>query len=127
MKVYYAHCMAIYNTQQEVRDVALLSSMGFDVLNPNCPELSQTVRQMRADGKSSTNIMDFFMKIVASEDIDALVFRALPDGSLPAGVAKEIKVAEECGKPILELPSGNTRRTLSVQETREYLREIGQR
>ena len=127
MKVYYAHCMAIYNTQQEVRDIAMLEAMGFEVLNPNCPELSQTVRGMRASGKTSTEIMDFFMKIVASDDVDALVFRALPDCSLSAGVAKEIKVAEECGKPVLELPSGNTRRTLSVQATREYLREIGQR
>lgn len=36
MKVYYAHCMTIYDTPQETRDLKLLEKdLGYEVLNPN--------------------------------------------------------------------------------------------
>jgi hypothetical protein len=37
LRAYYAHCMAIYNTVQEDRDVSLLTKLGFEVVNPNGP------------------------------------------------------------------------------------------
>jgi hypothetical protein len=56
-----------------------------------------------------------------------LAFRALPDGTIPSGVAQEIKWAGEAGIPVIELPSAVNRRTLTLDQTREYLKEIGQR
>lgn len=116
MKAYYAHCLAIYNTKQEERDLETIERLGFEVLNPNKPEYSQLYK---------TQGMKVFEELASSCDV--VVFRGLPDGSLPAGIAKEVKAAKEANKPIIELPSCLERRILTVEETREYLKEIGQR
>ena len=116
MKVYYAHCVSIYGTPQERRDLGILERMGFDVANPNCQECT--------DGYKSEG-MEFFRTF--AENCDALAFAALPDGRIPAGVAKEIEMFREHGKPVVELPRGIHSRVMSVEETREYLHEVGQR
>lgn len=116
MKCYYAHCLAIYDTPQEKRDINLLESLGFEVFNPNCQECQ--------DGYKDQG-MDFFDKIL--NDCDILAFRSLPDGRIPAGIAGEIAYMVAIARPIFELPSGILKRTISVDETREYLKEAGQR
>lgn len=116
MKVYYAHCLAIYNTPQEKRDVSLLESLGFEVVNPNSEECSEGYKREK---------MDFFKRF--SKECDLIAFRATPHGRIPAGIAKEIEMFEQEQKPVIELPSQRVRRVMSVEETREYLREIGQR
>jgi hypothetical protein len=116
MKVYYAHCMAIYDTIQEERDIALLKKMGFEVDNPNT--------EHHAEGWL-THGMDYATTIVGNNDI--LAFRALPDGAIPAGIYKEIEIAHGLDIPVFELPSGIIRRELSLDATREYLKELGQR
>jgi hypothetical protein len=116
MKAYYAHCIALYNTPQEQRDVSMLEQLGFTVVNPNCPECDEGYKR---EG------MAYFNQFAVSCDLVA--FRALPDGSIPAGVAHEVsEFAKRC-KPVIELPSQITRRTLTFEQTREYLREVGQR
>jgi hypothetical protein len=119
-KVYYAHCQANYGTPQEQRDLFLLRALGFDVLNPNSPEVQSLLMHASKDNK-----MAVFQPLV--ESCDWLAFRALPDGSISAGVAKEIAWAQEAGKCVLELPSAILRRTLTVEQTRQYLSEVGQR
>ena len=116
MKVYYAHCIAIYHTPQEDRDVATLSKLGFEVVNPNAPEHSEGYRR---EG------MAYFKQFAKS--CDAIAFRALPDGSIPAGVGSEIEIFLAEGKPVMELPSAISRRALTVAQTREYLSEVGTR
>lgn len=127
MMIYYAHCMAIYNKPQEKEDIEILKKIGFDVLNPNSPLHSNKVNFIRGNGGSGADVMEYFKSIVESDEIDALAFRALPDGSIPAGVAKEIDVAMQCGKPVIELPYHESRKKLTVQETRTYLKKVGQR
>lgn len=122
MKVYYAHSIGIYNTPQEERDLKILENLGFEVFNPNSVECDEGYREMKA---RTGNGMGYFYHLVRS--CDALVFRAHPDGTIPAGVVKEIKIAEEAGMPVFELPSSITRRSMSVDETREYLCEVGAR
>ena len=39
MKIYYAHFMGIMILLQEKRDIELLQTFRFDVLNPNTPEV----------------------------------------------------------------------------------------
>ena len=124
--VYYAHCMAIYNTPQEKRDVELLESLGFDVLNPNAKEHIEEVMKTQQNKLLDKDeigmlVMEYFSSLV--DKCDIVAFRALPDGRIPAGIAKEIKR----GNMVFELPSGILKRTISVEETREYLREAGQR
>lgn len=118
MKIYYAHCMAIYNTKIEERDIALLNNLGFDVLNPN-----QEIHQEKC--QEFENSMDYFLNLV--NICDALAFRALPTGKIPAGVYKEIMEAQRLGIPIIELPVNHILREMTVEQTRAYLTEVGQR
>ena len=117
MKIYYAHCVQIYNTKQEQRDVELLQKFRFEVNNPNQP--------FHQEGYKAKG-MDYFIEDILP-GCDGVAFRALPDGSLPAGVAKEIDHFVEAGKPVIEIPGFVLRRRLSVEETRTYLHECGER
>jgi hypothetical protein len=112
--IYYAHPISLYNTRVERQDTALLEELGFCVVNPNHPT--------HAEGYVNKG-MEYFKDIVGN--CDALAFRAFPDGSIPAGVAKEIKWAREVTDIIFELPTGVIRRSLSVEVTREMLKELG--
>lgn len=125
MKVYYAHCQALYGTKQEMRDLDTLFALGFEVVNPSSPEHVQMAKNMKCAGIPSEKVMGYFESLV--DGCDAVAFRALPDGAVPAGVAKEIARAVDKGKPVFELPSCVVRRTLTVEQTREYLAEVGQR
>ena len=125
MKVYYGHCQAIYGSKQDERDVETLRALGFEVVNPSAEEHVQMAKNMKCAGISSEKVMGYFESLV--DGCDAVAFRALPDGAVPAGVAKEIERAASKGKPVIELPSCISRRVLTVEQTREYLREIGQR
>lgn len=116
MKIYYAHCISIFNTPQEHRDIKLLEDLGFEVHNPN--------NQDDADGYKNHG-MDYCKNLVRR--FSALAFRSLPNGSIPAGIYKEIIWARQAGILIIELPSSLLRREMSVDETREYLTEIGHR
>lgn len=116
MKIYYARPISLYNTKQENRDLATFKEFGWEVLNPNKEELQIRYAQ---EG------MDVFLMAVS--ECDALVFRAFQDGQISAGVVKEIMKAEELGKPVLELPTITSKRELSVDDTREYLRLLGVR
>ena len=116
MKIYYAHCMSIYDTPQEARDVKTLEKLGFEVVNPN-HEGSEEAYQKEG--------MDYFKRMVGN--CHALAFRALPSGEIPAGIASEIKRAEFWKIPVFELPTRMRSRMIDVECTREYLRESGQR
>lgn len=113
MVIYYAHCKAIYDTPQEQQDVELLERLGLQVVNPN-------------DDKHKPNWaekgMEYAHFIVGS--CEALAFRALPDGSIPAGVGYEIDIARKLNFPIIEIPSTAQRRILNIEETRDYIREV---
>lgn len=117
LRIYYAHSFHLYGSKQESRDLELLSSLGFSVLNPNRPH-----HQDRYKEKG----MKYF-----TEDIlprcDFCAFRAYPGGNLPAGVAKEVVCFQTANKPVIEIPNFYNRRILSVEETRLFLAENGQR
>lgn len=139
MKIYYAHCSHLYGTAQEARDletiVALFGSGHVEVVNPGSKDIADRVEAYKADyaasptgqyADSSEAVMHEVFKVLV-EDADALVFRATSNGPITAGVHREIGWARACGKPVLELPSAISRRGLTVEQTREYLREVGQR
>ncbi|HDZ37090.1 MAG TPA: hypothetical protein ENH62_02180 [Marinobacter sp.] len=106
---------------QELRDIELIAELDSHVL-PFDAEVSEAVVKAQSSGDS---VMDtVFQPLV--EKCDILFFRALPDGRITAGVAREIQFARELSLPVLELPSGVIRRTMNVAETREYLRESGE-
>jgi hypothetical protein len=116
MKVYYSRPISLFNTPQEQRDIEMLEALGFEVIDPNQPELQE---QYQTEG------MQAFLD--AQKQADALAYRSFPDGSIGAGVSKEILHAEESGKPVIELPTITSKRVLSVEDTRSYLKYSGAR
>jgi len=128
--VYYAHCQSIYGTPQEDRDVALLESLGFYVENPSNPRTQEYFKGLKKKSEEDPKFpksyyMRFFFELI--EKCHALAFRALPDGLIPLGIYKEIEKAKTMGIPVFELPSSIIRRQMSLETTREYLAEVGQR
>lgn len=137
MRVYFAHCIALYGTPQAARDIATLEALGFEVVNPADKEDQVQKVRKEVQGFNATaigeklneshEVMERIFKPLATFKTDALAFRSLPDGRIPAGVAKEVAWARTYGNPIFELPSNVLGRIISVDETREYLQEVGQR
>jgi hypothetical protein len=115
-RAYYARPLSLYGTPQEGRDKSLLATLGFEAVEINKPELQKAYE---------VTGMDVFKDSVLGAS--ALFFRSFIDGTIPAGIAKEIAWARLAGIPVLELPSRIERRTLSVDETRITLAELGQR
>ena len=117
-KAYYARPISIDGTPQEERDHELIRLLGFEPY-PIGNDKAVALVQYRNVG------MKIFKHYVQRSD--CLIFRAFPDGSIGAGVKKEIDWAIEAGIPVIEIPRQIDRRTLSVQETRDMLSELGQR
>ena len=132
MKVYYAHFQGIYNTPQEERDIATLEKLGLEVVNPNQPEIQEEFQEelktckliQKEDPYMEAFDIVFFDRV---RECEVFAFKALPDGRIPGGVAMELKVAQSKNKLIIELPSGTHARMMGRDDTREYLRDIGQR
>lgn len=113
MKVYYAHFKGIYNTLREAKDLDILRKLfpNADIINPNSSEHASAYKN---DG------MKHFTDIVKSSD--CVVFRALSNGKITAGVWQEIKVAKDNHIPVIELPNLINRK-LSVKKTRHIFNE----
>lgn len=100
--VYYAHPITLYGSIIEAQDLLLLRALGFEVLNPNCPECD--------DGYKKYG-MEYFTRLI--HNCHVLAFRAFFNGRIPAGIFQEIAWAETEGKPVIELPGGIDRRALT--------------
>lgn len=114
--VYYAHCISIFDTEQERRDVGTLEALGLRVFNPNCTACTEGYKK---------NGMDHFFPLVDACEVFA--FRSLASGEVPSGIYQEFLWAVQQKKAIIELPTAVQRRALSVDQTREYLKECGKR
>jgi len=114
--VYYAHCMAYYDTPIEKEDHITLSRMGFDVWCPNRPEVQKAVADARAAGRSGMNLFKDYVL-----GCDVFAFRAINGREMPAGVQKELDWAKEAGMPIIELP-WYTKDVLTPDQTRAFIR-----
>lgn len=123
-KVYYAHSIHIYNSPQEDRDVKLLESLGFEVLNPNQESLQADYANYTKSCEEGTE-MKYFDYLINLCDI--LAYRSHVDLKIPSGVGYEIKYAQEKEKLIFELPTLVSERFLSLDDTRAYLHYNGQR
>ena len=118
MRVYLAHPISDYGTERQARALALMRSEGWEIENPDLPH------HARAYEKHG---MQYFTEVV--EDCDGLAFLRFPDGSIGAGVAKEIETALRRGLTVWDASSGKLVSigtmmpypVLSVQETRELV------
>lgn len=124
IKIYYAHPMTTYNSRIEREDILLLTSLGFDVLNPNDPIHEKGCNQYALEhGKS--RVMEYFTNLIEDE-CNAVAFRALHDGRMLSGVSAEVQFADEVlGIPVIELPRQLNKRYMTYPETKDYLLETG--
>ncbi len=122
MRCYYAHTMVSYGSTIEKQDLELLEKLGFEVINPNSPEISKGCKNF-IDNYGKHRVMDYFYDIVAECDIVA--FRGLPSGEILSGISAELMAAKENNIPIIELPCNLTNRMQEYPETKKYLTELG--
>lgn len=108
MNVYYAHPMSYYGTTAEADDIAAIEDkfpgVHVHIENPNQPEWQARAQAAKHAGYTG---MEPFLEYVAKE-ADVVVFRAMSDGFITAGVAKEILEAHFWGKPIYRVVGGST-------------------
>jgi hypothetical protein len=123
-KVYYAHPMYLYGKPQEKRDVQLLEDLGFDIINPGADDYQEKFLEWNRDNKPD-DPMDFFYDSI--DECEIVAFRANPDLRVSAGTWGEVNYAKRCGKLIIELPVLLSARGLSIDDTRELLKLLGQR
>lgn len=114
MKAYYAHPVNLYNTLQEKRDIEIIEKLGYEVVNPNQPQIQEEYNKLG---------MVIFESIISECDI--FIFRCFPDLKIGSGIYKEIEYAYLNEIPVLELPTILDTRILSVDDTRKYLKYLG--
>lgn len=114
MNVYYSHTKLLRGTRQETEDIRHLESLGFTVDNP------YDIKYMECWEEEGIS----FGKTLIEKN-DGFVFRALPDGSIPVGVGKEVAWAKALGKPVIEMPFDISHRLRNMDETLEFFKESG--
>lgn len=124
MKAYYARPISIDDTPQYERDIQLINSLGFDAW-PSPEEKIKILDDYNKRKERGEEPMPAFQAAVL--ECQCVVFRSFPDGSIGAGVYKEIEYAREAGIPVVEIPRQIDRRAIGVNETRAMLEELGQR
>ena len=120
-KIYYAHTMTTYYSQEEANAVELLESMGYEVVNPSDKKIVEGVELFKR-ANPSKNYMEYFFDVVKTCDL--LAFSAADDDKLTSGVVKEVLYALSTRMPVIEIhtiDSLNPERFMSLEKTREYL------
>ena len=120
MKIYLAHPVTDYGTKRQADAIAYIREGGFEVENPDQPHHQRGYEERG---------MDYFKEVVAA--CDGLVFLRFPDGSVGAGVGREIWWALKANKNVWELFGGRLywcadkpTPVLSVDETRATIARI---
>lgn len=120
---YYAHPMLTYGSTIEIKDIALLEELGFEILNPN-QKKHQIGCKEYAQKHGPDKVMDYFGELIKNE-CDLVAFRALPDGRLLSGVAYEVNYANDLNLPVIELPNSLKERSMDYPTTKAFLTQIG--
>jgi len=113
MKVYYAHAICLYGTEQEKKEIVLIREKLKDaeIINPV---------------NYQSNSMDFYLRLV--DKCHIVVFSCLL-GKVTAGVGKEVNYALKKGKDVYVLngvsliPIKSPVKYISRQSTRELYRK----
>lgn len=113
MRIYYACCTAMFRTSVKRHDLESLERIfpKSEIVDPDTRENDSGYRQYG---------IAWFKPIV--ESCGVFVFRALPGGGIPAGVAAELSWALDSGATVLEMPEGLRRRVVDRADTDEFIR-----
>lgn len=108
---YLAHPVSCYGTKEQAEAIESLEQAGFRVVNPDSSE--------HQDGYRARG-MEYFTDLVAT--CQALAFLRFPNGSIGAGVGKEIDAAKAAGIPVFgHEPHDRVWRDVSGLDLRPYL------
>ena len=120
MRCYLAHPVTDYGgTARQRRAIELIELCGMEVVSPDAPH--HGVQYLMRG-------MGYFVELV--RECDALAFMRFPDGSVGAGVAREIRTALAEGMPVYDTDHGMSRvsqmpgSVLSVDETRALIKRL---
>lgn len=98
MRIYYAHPMSWYNTNDEALDVAALAKHG-TVVNPNNLDFEYEVQLAK---RNKQPVMQIFADYI-NNYADVVAIRTFEDYKLGAGVARELLEALIWGKSVWQL------------------------
>lgn len=118
-RIYFAHPVSDYGGPRQAAALAMLEAAGYTVENPDQPH-HQVGYKLGG--------MDYFMRVV--DGCAALAFMRFPDGTIGAGVGKEILAAQMAGIPVYDISGGSLvpdetpRPVLSIEATRATLTSI---
>lgn len=98
MKIYYAHPMSWYNTEEEAHDMEFLRQHFPEdkIVNPNSPQFDALVRNALI---ANEPVMKVFTDWIEHNDC-AVAVRPFSDGHIGAGVGQEAFTAHLWGKEI---------------------------
>lgn len=126
MKYYFAHPITIYNTYKERVLIDMIRNCNFfsnpEVINPNSDYHEDRYKK---EG------MDYFTSLV--DICDVLVYYPFEDGTIGAGVVKEICRAKDKGKRVFAINPlsfeitelfNELKNCLTVEETRDKIKQI---
>ena len=99
--------------------VQMLRDMGFEVIDPGSSKFEAHVKKMKARGKTSKQIMDFFVRIV--KKCDGLAFSPAKFNTVSAGAWKEIQTMKAKGGFVIQMPDFSSLKHMSVAETRNFI------
>lgn len=109
MKVYFAHPISSYGSGQEKQIVLALQAMGLTVVNPNDQEHQDKVKEIQEKfsdrNEASRLVMEYFISIC--RPCDGCIILPFPDGSLGAGIVKEVRSFMDQGKKVQEVRIDN--------------------
>lgn len=101
MRIYYAHPMSWYNTDEEEKDMVFLRSQypNATIVNPNSEFFQQAVEDAK---DRNLPVMEVFANYIRDET-DLVIARSFQDNKWGAGVGREIFEAFIHGKPVLRI------------------------
>lgn len=121
MNIYFAHPITDYGTERQASAIAAIEEYlgdAWQVENPDQPH--------HQVGYSEEGML-YFERLAAS--CDAIAFMRFPDGSIGAGVGKEIDAAQGSGRAVYEYFGGDLHAVygmptpiLSVEDTRAAIK-----
>lgn len=132
LKLYFAHPINTYNTEDEEKILHLLESnrifSKYQIENPNQPCHQEGYKQLTLAGQ---NGMQYFFNLVSK--CDGVVMLPFANGSIGAGIAGEAEQAFKEGKPVFiidlqtlmveQVSNLDNLKVLSIEETRARLRD----
>lgn len=121
-KLYFAHPISTYGSEQELRIISMLSSK-YDVINPSADMHQDKAKKLRGEFNNSSEaskaVMDYFVEV--ANGCDACAVLTFPKGELGAGTVKEAQSLLDEGKKVFKIKDQGV--TVALDELKDLSKE----